>query len=48
MVDYYECYIVSLYEDWPDHLVTLDYYAVDPFGYVYEQAYLTVEYFIVE
>ena len=48
VVDYYECYIFSLYEDLPDHITTLGYYAVDPFGYVYEQDYLTWEYFIVE
>ena len=48
VVDYYECYIFSLYEDSPDHITTLGYYAVDPFGYVYEQDYLTGEYFIVE
>ena len=48
VVDYYECYIFSLYEDSSDHITTLGYYAVDPFGYVYEQDYLTGEYFIVE
>ena len=48
VVDYYECYIFSLYEDLPDHITTLGYYAVDPFGYVYEQDYLTGEYYIVE
>ena len=48
VVDYYECYIFSLYEDLPDHITTLGYYAVDPFGYVYEQDYLTGKYFIVE
>ena len=36
----YECYTFSLYEDSPDHIATLGYYAVDPFGYVYEQDYL--------
>ena len=48
IIDIYECYIFSLYEDLPDHIATLGYYAVDPFGYVYEQDYLTGEYFIVE
>ena len=44
----YECYTFSLYDDSPDNIATLGYYAVDPFGYVYEQDYLTWEYFIVE
>ena len=48
IIDIYECYTFSLYEDSPDHIATLGYYAVDPFGYVYEQDYLTGEYFIVE
>ena len=48
IIDIYECYTFSLYEDSPDHIATLGYYAVDPFGYVYEQDYLTGEYYIVE
>ena len=44
----YECYTFSLYEASPDHIATLGYYAVDPFGYVYEQDISTGEYFIVE
>lgn len=48
IIDIYERYIFSLYENSPDHITALGYYAVDPFGYVYEQDYLTGEYFIVE
>lgn len=48
IIDIYKCYTFSLYEDSPDHVTTLGYYAVDPFGYVYEQDYLAGEYYIVE
>ena len=48
IIDIYECYTFSLYDDSPDNIATLDYYAVNPFGYIYEQDYLTGEYFIVE
>ena len=48
IIDIYECHTFSLYEDLPDHIATLGYYAVVPLGYIYEQDYLTGEYFIVE
>ena len=48
IIDIYEYYAFSLYEDLLDHITALGYYAVNPFGYVYEQDYLTGEYFIVE
>lgn len=44
IIDIYECYAFSLYEDTPDHYATLGYYVVDPYGYVYEEDIVTGEY----
>lgn len=44
MMDIYECHSFSLYEDTPDHIVTLEYYLVDPSGFVYEHDIITGEY----
>lgn len=44
MMDINECHSFSLYEDTPDHIVTLAYYLVDPSGFVYEHDIITGEY----
>ena len=44
MMDIYECHSFALFEDTPDHIVTLAYYLVDPSGFVYEHDIITGEY----